>query len=370
MRVAPLLVLGAMAVFTLSQMPASRVRAASEAIGRSIANLEVQGWRWFNDDPPRRAELDRLAAEIGRGLAAAQSWVFGAVGGFSGHLHTIAGVQMQIDGAAADKQAIVRLAGGISIPQIQRTLGMTFHGPIAVSLLQDKSAYDKALMSLGATGSQAGVMVDRTSGVEAGDSVYLPLFNDGGKYMLANVLTHELTHVLFYQNNLSNTLPTWLNEGTAWYEGLTAERSLSRLSADHQLEVGLQGVGVASSSGTALSLQATEAQLLRAPYDVEIQDYEAVSLLVALHGVKHYAAFLREVRRTSVPTAFRRAYGMSLSAFVGRFADYLRAVTFSMENAPMSARALSPFISAFLPQMRGTAASGRMDSFSRPHAAI
>ena len=343
MRGVAVIVLGAVAVFTLSQLPPTQLRADSAAVGQGIAGLEARGWQWLNDNPARRADLTAATRTVSRDLRRVESWVASVAGGVSEPVYGVAGVRMQIAGASAVQPMILHLARTVSVPQIERALGMKFQAPVSIQLFTTKASYDAALVAMGVTGAQAGVMVDRTGGIEAGSSVYLPLFNDPGRYALANVLTHELTHVLFYQNSLSNILPTWMNEGTAWYEGLTAQRAQSPAAADALLELGLRGVAAAQASAAELPLQSSEAQLLRAPYDVEIQDFEAVALLVRWDGLAHYAAFLRQAARLGVDGAFRHAYGMTLPAFRGAFMRDLRGITLAMENAPLSERALTPF---------------------------
>ena len=343
MRGAAVIVLGAVAVFTLSQLPSAQLRADSSAVGQRIPDMEARGWQWLNENPARRADVAEAARTVSRSLQQVESWVAGLAGRVSAPAYGAADLPMQVAGAGAVRPTILRLARTLSVPQIERTLGMKFQAPVAIQLFTTKASYDAALVGMGVARAQAGVMVDRTGGVEAGNSVCLPLFNDPGRYAFSNVLTHELTHVLFYQNNLSNILPTWMNEGTAWYEGLTAQRAQSPAAADALLELGLRGVAAAQASDAALPLQASESQLLRAPYDVEIQDFEAVALLVRKGGLAHYAAFLRQAVRLGVAEAFRHAYGMTLPAFRGAFMRELRGVTLAMEDAPLSQRALTPF---------------------------
>jgi len=67
--------------------------------------------------------------------------------------------------------------------------------------------------------------------------MWIRLYNLHGKADLANVLTHELTHVAFNQAGIGYKLPLWLNEGTSWYTGLAAQESVN--PAETKLEVSL-----------------------------------------------------------------------------------------------------------------------------------
>lgn len=333
MRGTAVIVLGAAAVFTLSQLPPAQLRADSTAMGREIAALGARGWQWLNDSAARHANVAGATRMIRSDVRRVESWVASAVGSVSEPVYPIAGARIQIVGASGARQMILHMARTVSVPLIERTLGMKFRDVVSIRLFATRRGYDAALIAMGVSSAKAGAMVNRTGGVEAGSSVFLPLFNDPGRYTLTNVLTHELTHVLLYQNHLSHILPIWMNEGTACYEGLAAEREESPTAAASLLEVGLHGVAAAQASATEVPLQASEAGLLRAPYDAEIQDFEAVALLVRRDGLAHYAAFLRRTSGLGVAGAFRDAYGMTLPAFCAAFMRDLKGVTLAMEGA-------------------------------------
>lgn len=128
-----------------------------------------------------------------------------------------------------------------------------------------------------------------------------------------NVLAHELTHAILASSFAS--LPTWLNEGLAWHEGLTAELGGSPLSL---LSQGLWWSLWRSPIQAAASNQLQP--LLSAPatstrYNVEAQDNYAVEQLIRAHGFAKLLTFLHGIPRYGESNAFQKVYQQPESQF-------------------------------------------------------
>ncbi|MCF8563740.1 hypothetical protein LLE49_03175 [Alicyclobacillus tolerans] len=164
----------------------------------------------------------------------------------------------------------------------------------------------------------------QTAGFTLASEVFLPMYEYQNQAYLVNTLTHELTHVVLNQQHIGAVLPTWMNEGFAWYDGMTAERMVSAADAA-QLENLLQdGINRAVQTGELLPLTASESDILRVNhiYNVEFEDYLAVKHLIDRYGLAKFRAFLNASPQ-GVAQSFYRQYHMPLSQYQTQFFQHM-----------------------------------------------
>ncbi|MZP30428.1 hypothetical protein GTO91_11965 [Heliobacterium undosum] len=210
-----------------------------------------------------------------------------------------------------------------ALPIVQAKLGQAPSNQTVVVLYSTKTAYRKALTDAGVEASLITPIVENTNGICIGTDVWIPLYSLQDKSSLANVLTHELVHVVFNEQGLGSKLPTWVNEGVAWDAGMTAVKKINPAMA-RRLEKSLDSqIRRAAKEGRILPLSASEEDILRADYNVEWQDYLAVEHLIKKYGEERLRAFLTGARKTGVAASFQAQYGMSITRFEREFAAAL-----------------------------------------------
>ncbi|MCL6592906.1 MAG: hypothetical protein K6T31_02940 [Alicyclobacillus sp.] len=239
----------------------------------------------------------------------------------SGSSVNVGNIKVSAADAGVSAQAVqqaAQLIQQIALPQLQQTLGQT-PGNTQVVLFSSKRSYAQALSQAGMNGSDLAQAVSETGGITLGQTVWIPLYNLNDESDLANVLTHELTHVVFNQEGVGDQLPTWINEGTAWFNGLQAQAQLNPAAVQQLQNEYNQEVTAAARSGSLLPLTADEQTILNAPYNVEWEDYLAVQQLVQNFGLDRYKAFLQSIPKQGVDSSFQSAFGQSLNSFVQQF---------------------------------------------------
>ncbi len=302
MRKLVLISVFSLCIYGLSLAPKQDVRAVSMTIGDKISASEYDLYRLLEHSRVQ-AYLRTWTSQL---LTAKSSKTVSITAGD-------AGLSPQI------QTAVNSMIVGRCIPQIQRTLHFNFLGPVEVRLFTRPQDYQQAIESLGANSSNSALMAEKTGGIAYGSRILVPLYNDRSPGSLISVLTHELTHVVFYQNSVVPAIPTWINEGTAWYEGITAGKAAAYDQFSTMLEGADMSILQAFSHHQGVYLTAGETALLKAPYDVEIEDYLAVSSLVKRGGMARYVSFLHRVPENGVQGAFRQEYGYSVNQFVAQF---------------------------------------------------
>ncbi|MBM7865979.1 hypothetical protein GTO89_06500 [Heliobacterium gestii] len=239
---------------------------------------------------------------------------------------TPAGIQV-LAGDNGVPDSIVRQAAEtvqtLSLPIVQAKLGQAPSNQAVVVLYSTKNAYRKALTGAGVDADLITPIVENTNGICIGTDVWLPLYSLQDKSSLANVLTHELTHVVFNEQGLGTKLPTWVNEGVAWDAGMTAMKKVNPAMARRMASSLNSQLGRAAKEGRILPLAASEEDILRADYNVEWQDYQAVDDLIKKYGEDRLRAFLTGARRSGVAASFQAQYGMSITRFEREFAAAL-----------------------------------------------
>ncbi|HZW82451.1 MAG TPA: hypothetical protein VFF14_03375 [Candidatus Deferrimicrobium sp.] len=224
--------------------------------------------------------------------------------------------------AAGDKgvtlktiQSALSIINTLSLPILQDNINLTPSKDVDIVLFSSKTSYANSLQKAGVDTKLIPALVANSGGVTVGADIWIPLYALQDKAELANVLTHELTHVVFNQIGIGENLPTWINEGTAWYDGLAAQAKVN--SSETKLDMAsLQNeVLAAGKSGKLYPLSANEPDIINAPYNVEYEDYLAVNYLIKNYGKATFQQFLQECENQSVNSAFQGNFGMGMKSF-------------------------------------------------------
>lgn len=276
------------AVFTLSRMPRQQIHQVSVAIGHWLSRKEIILLERISINYPKtKPQVVVLPgdADISTSLIA----------------------------------RVTQILRTQSLPQIEKSLSLSYLQPISVYLFDTRSGYASGLKRWGIQQAVATTMVTRTNGVANGSVVYIPLYANMSKGSLNNVLTHELTHVVFNQNKIALTIPTWVNEGVAWIEGLRAQASVAKPAEMTLVKRGEEQVLVAFGHKEGIALTSGENAMLRAPYDVELEDYMAVSDLVRKFGWKDVLQYVKGSITEGANASFRRVFAQPINHFITEF---------------------------------------------------
>lgn len=198
---------------------------------------------------------------------------------------------------------VSQLARTISLPIVTANSGLHPNGAMFV-IYTTPAQYERATIEY--FGASAGPAAADTGGFTVGSAIDIPLYKYASTPVLANTTTHELTHVMLNQSGLGQVLPTWINEGFAWYNGMQAQRELSP-STEQTLAKQLSSqLGTAQQHGELSPLDSPVAQILRMNhiYNVEFVDYLAVRQLIKVHGLSAFHAFLHDIPRYGVDFSF------------------------------------------------------------------
>lgn len=201
-------------------------------------------------------------------------------------------------------------------------LGIAATNPIHITLYSSLTTYAKHFTDEGYTAAQAKQYANNSAAVDEGPasiSVSLPAYyvTDG-----LNILAHELVHALVAQ--VSSQIPSWTNEGIAWYEGIKAELDGS---PNGLLQSGLHwtewtDIVAHQQAGTLLPLG--DADPMNAAYNVEDQDYYAVQQLIQQFGFAQLMTYIRQVDQH--PTAFQDTFHESFDTFSSQITADLQSV--------------------------------------------
>jgi hypothetical protein len=196
----------------------------------------------------------------------------------------------------------------VSLPVLKQTLGNLPQMGTHVVLFSSSASYANALQLAGVPDDQISSIVSETGGLTIGSDVWIPLYNLQNTADLANVLTHELTHVVLNQKGVGDQLPTWINEGIAWYNGLMALGTVDPQEVQTESQLYNQQIQQVVANGELLPLSASEQDILQASYNVEWEDYLAVERLINQYGVSTFQAFLQGISKQGVDASFQRHF--------------------------------------------------------------
>ncbi len=212
-------------------------------------------------------------------------------------------------------QSASQIVQDLSLPTLKNTLGLAPSQNLNIVLFSAKNTYASALRKAGVPSGSVPALVANTGGLTVGSDIWIPLYALKDKSDLADVLTHEMTHVIFNQMGIGEKLPTWLNEGTAWYEGLTAQASVNQAETLRDITAFHRDVSQAAAAGRLLPLSANEQQILSAPYNVEFEDFMAAQYLIQHYGNASFASFLRQVANEDVSQSFVSQFHISIGTY-------------------------------------------------------
>ncbi|PWK03344.1 hypothetical protein [Tumebacillus permanentifrigoris] len=216
-------------------------------------------------------------------------------------------------------QTAAQIIQDISLPTLQQQLNQKPSAGTEIALFSSQRSYGQALLQAGVPRDQINAIVTNTGGITIGNAIWIPLYNLKDQTDLANVLTHELTHVIFNQQGIGESLPTWINEGMAWHVGLLGQQQLDPTSVQNQINHQNQSIAQVARSGQLLPLEASEDNILTAGYNVEWVDYLAVNQLLQTYGEDQFRAFLVDIPRYGVETSFQQHFGESITDFEDNF---------------------------------------------------
>lgn len=211
-----------------------------------------------------------------------------------------------------------------SLPILKKYVGSTPTQAVNMVLFSSPNTYGNALIKAGIPTNDIRVLTAETGGLTIGSDIWIPLYNVQDSAHLANVLTHELTHVVFNQAGFGAKMPTWLNEGAAWRDGLLAEQKTNNHETALDMMMEQSGVLEAAMSDQLLPLTASEQDILNSGYNVEYEDFMAVESLVKQYGADKFNSFLSSLSsKQDVNQAFESVYNQSMDTFQEEFVQSL-----------------------------------------------
>ncbi|MCL6594088.1 MAG: DUF4157 domain-containing protein [Alicyclobacillus sp.] len=224
----------------------------------------------------------------------------------------------QVPAATVAKVQSLAAATGMA-EAVARALQLPVPAPVQVYLAQSATDYRSALQSLGVPAAQAQRFSRDTGGFTQGTDIVVPLYQNPTDADLANTLAHELTHVTLNAAGVTAPLPSWLNEGLAVTLGMYAQSRIANpVVYDGYAKQMAETVLAAAANEKLLPLASDEGRVLagNASYDVELQDWLAVSWLVHQCGWGAVAGYLQQLRAGKpAAQAFQTAFARSPSAF-------------------------------------------------------
>ncbi|UOF91328.1 hypothetical protein LSG31_03465 [Fodinisporobacter ferrooxydans] len=254
-------------------------------------------------------------------------------------------VDQRLQVKAGDSNVSVRTVADVqkeinqySIPTLEKSVTNPFQTNVEIVLFSQPATYRHALISAGVDVKNAHLMMQETGGVAFGNTVFIPLYQTNSQVEMVNILTHELTHVSIQQLGIANQLPIWLNEGLAWQEGFNAEQLADPFEVRMQQKEIAQSIRTAYQENRLLPLSADEQDILHANYNVEYQDYLAVTYLEQRFGSAKFDQFLNRLHQSkweallhSDPTnsykqtyqTFESVFGVSFQMFEKDFLQNL-----------------------------------------------
>ncbi len=190
-------------------------------------------------------------------------------------------------------------------------LQMQLSRPITIELVEDKQNYGKALQQLGIDPSQLNSLTQDTGGFTVDQTIVIPMYQNKSDPDLLNTLAHEITHAYINESGLN--LPSWVNEGLAVTDGMNMQRraesdvvyqGYARQMAENVIQAAANGklIPLSQNENTVLSDSAT--------YDVELQDWLAVTMLLQKNGMSPFTDYFSLMKvGTPESTAFKAAFG-------------------------------------------------------------
>ncbi|QQE78078.1 hypothetical protein [Alicyclobacillus sp. SO9] len=216
--------------------------------------------------------------------------------------------------------SIATLIKSVSSHILERSLGKLPTNQTEIFLYSQQSGYAGAVKKAFPS-KEVSTVVRQTGGFTLGSKVYVPLYKYHDSAFLANTLTHELTHATLNEIGVGSKLPTWMNEGLAWYNGTAAEMTVDKRTAlqmTRQLDTQLQQ---AQKLGELQSIHRDGGNVLEKnpPYNIEFQDYLGVKYLINTYGEDKVTRLLSVLKRDSFSKSFKSVFPISATQFTTSF---------------------------------------------------
>jgi hypothetical protein len=225
--------------------------------------------------------------------------------------------------SASQVHSAARLIQNLSLPVLRQNVAAPDE-PVRVVLFSTRSAYAQALEHAGIQSNLVQAIVDKTGGITVGSDVWIPLYALSSDGDLANVLTHELTHVVLNQKGIGEKIPDWVNEGIAWHDGMLAWQEIQPQKAKWQAAMMNRQIQLVAQRGELLPLTVDEEGILHASYNVEWEDYLAVEHLLQQGGGEKFRAFLNDAAKDGAEASFLAQYNVPLRTYEESFYQSLK----------------------------------------------
>lgn len=210
--------------------------------------------------------------------------------------------------------------------KVSREYGFAYQKPVQIYLAADDEDFKQLLVHQQVADLQrAESLVQVSGGLTKGNTVFFPLNSyimDGklSERYLTNALAHELAHVLSNQNGLSR-IPVWMEEGLAWQIGLTLQTEGDPAVVEDGYKTWLRHLILRTKQEDKLIGLINDRQdplTVGANYNVELQDWMAMDLLLRQYGEDRLWNYLQLVRQNT-PDPFLNAFGLSQETFEKQF---------------------------------------------------
>ena len=198
-----------------------------------------------------------------------------------------------------------------------------------IKVYSSPAGYFEGLMADGESQSSAATLVRSSAGLSTPQAISIPYYRHPSALELRDTLTHELFHVMARRLGLDYRLPSWANEGIAWYVGLKARAQASTpVYGEGYTGLIRSDTAGAARRGSLLPLFSRNADLFRnldADYNVEWQDYLAVEYLRSLvpDGINRY---LQRLLVEDADTALQTVFGLTQAELDTRVQQMLLAI--------------------------------------------
>lgn len=218
-------------------------------------------------------------------------------------------------------------------------LGLSARLPIVVMVFDSQSEFTQHFLDEAYNPAVSGLYGQDTQAVTEGPQ-YIAVNAQGMNFTSdINIMAHELTHALLAANY--GILPSWVNEGLAWHQGLSAQLGdspspLIRASLWRQLWLSPM---MAAQSGQLYPL--LTASSVATAYNVEGQDNFAVEQLINSDGLPQLLKFISDTKTMGQQKAFASVYHQSESSFAASVNRELKSEAGAAAGMQVTIRALS-----------------------------
>lgn len=239
--------------------------------------------------------------------------------------------------------------------KISGDFGLPFTQPVRIYLAADSAGYRQILLSHAASGTEVDQLVQASAGIAYGNDIFIPVSDSNADKDLKNIIAHELTHVLLYQNG-AGKMPSWINEGLAWREALKAEfEGYANVVYKGRKSELRNSILDAKQAGKLIGLlhDPKDTISVKPGYNVEIQDWLAVDYLINQYGFDKLFDYLSRVKRGDAEP-FTRAFGVTEQNFEKNFTACLDSLLSRTDKGvKVSFKVAKPFAGDFLLTPKG-----------------